>query len=321
MQLVRIGADYIDLERIPCWFSYPAYLHYPNRAGLPQFIAERVRRALGQEWSLGLVASVNDEQIGLMGAYRATWDSDKLGVSMAKADILVDAGHPSSPLVVVEFLRAFDGWATELRVRHVAIRLNFEDIVVRVKVENMGFHIVDALLVQKLELTSPVPKSERMVSCRSGALEDAAAFEEDVAALYADSRYHVDGGFELQRLRNLYALWLRTAFASEADRILVAELDGRPVGFITCYIEQEYTTCTDLKLGFIGLLGVLPSAQGRKVGKSLIQGAVEWFDAQGIQVVTVATQITNYAGLSTYQSSGFRPLTALATYHCWRSDK
>ena len=319
MQLVRIGADYRDLEQIISWFSYPAYLHYPNRAGLPRLMAERARRALSQEQNLGLVASVNGAQIGLTWAYRATWDSDKLGVSMAKTDILVDARHPLSSLVVAEFLRALDDWTTELEMRHVAIRLNFEDTVVRVGVENTGFHIVDALLVQKLELVSPMPKPEKVTSCRLAVPEDAAAFEEDVATLYADSRYHMDGGFEPQRLRNLYVLWLRTAFASGADQVLVAELDGQPAGFITCYVEREYTACTGLKLGFIGLLGVLPSAQGRRVGKSLIKSAIEWFDVQGVQVVAVATQITNYAGLSAYQSGGFRPLTALATYHRWRS--
>lgn len=319
MQLVRIEENSRDLEAIIGSCSYPSYLHYPNRAGLPLFIAKRIRRVLNEGRNLGLVASVNDTQVGLMLAYHAAWDSDKLSVSTAKAEVFADPGHPSSALIVTSFFQALDNWTTEQGVRHVATRFPFEDASLRREAENRGFHIVDALSVQKLEVINAVPGADKMVSCRPAVPEDASAFEYDVPSLYAHSRYHADGGFEPQSLRHIYVNWLHAAFSSGADQVLVTELNGHPVGFITCYIEREYADCTGLRLGFIGLLGVLPQARGRKVGRSLINGAIKWFDAQGIQVVTVATQITNYAGLRAYQSSGFRPLMALVTYHRWQS--
>lgn len=319
MLLERIRSDSQQLTNLTSNFHHPAYLHYPNHPGLAQFISCRDQLALIREENLGLLAIHDDTPTGLLWACLSDWDSEKLGVSMAKADILVTNKYDLSALTMTNLLNAVDDWACKMNVAHLAIRINFEEKIIRTAIESAGFHIVDVMLVQKLEPITMVLELKEAIYCRLANKQDATAFKNDVDTLYADSRYHVDGGFNPSKLKTLYVDWLQTAFDGGADQVIVAELNEQVVGFVTCYLEREYTDFTGVKLGFIGLLGALPAARGKNVGKSLIESAKKWFKEQGIQVVTVATQITNYAGLGAYQASGFRPLTALATYHRWRS--
>ena len=299
-------------------FSHPAYLHYPNRPGLAQFVAERVHETISQERNFGITLSLDSKHVGVIWAYHAMWESEILGVPMAKADILVDQANGVSSPVAAECLQILKEWAAKSDIRHLAVRLNLEDRAIRIALENAEFHIVDVLLVQQLTISRSAVSRQATVTCRPAVPQDAATFEQDVSGLYRLSRYNADGGFDSNRLKYLYQNWLKSDFDTWANHVIVAELGGRAAGFITCHLEERYAVCTGLALGFIGLLGVLPFAQGRGVGKSLVDSATKWFTERDVEVVTVATQITNYPGLSTYQSCDFKPLTSLATYHHWR---
>lgn len=131
---------------------------------------------------------------------------------------------------------------------------------------------------------------------------------------HSHSRFYFDSNFQASRCEQLYETWIEKSCSGYADAVLVTELEGRPVGYISCHLP-------DWTIGSIGLLGVAPNAQGRGVGRSLIEGALRWFTAQGASQVTVVTQGRNCRAQRLYQSCGFKTQSMHLWYHRWFSHR
>jgi ribosomal protein S18 acetylase RimI-like enzyme len=95
---------------------------------------------------------------------------------------------------------------------------------------------------------------------------------------------------------------------AEPEGVLVAEEDGRVVGYIT--------TATDdtTRIGRIPNLAVHPEAQGQGVGKQLINAALDRFRDEGMQYAKIETLEPNQAGQSLYPKAGFRELVRQIHY-------
>lgn len=89
---------------------------------------------------------------------------------------------------------------------------------------------------------------------------------------------------------------------AEPEGVLVAEEDGRVIGYITT------TTDEAVSMGRIPNLAVDPDCQGRGVGKELINAALDRFREKGMQYAKIETLATNDAGQSLYPKAGFQEL-------------
>ena len=86
---------------------------------------------------------------------------------------------------------------------------------------------------------------------------------------------------------------------AQPDGILVAEADGRPVGFITSRYDR------DTRVGWIPNLAILPEYQGRGVGKKLMQACLDRMRARGMRYAKIETMHTNERGDRFYRQVGF----------------
>ena len=82
-----------------------------------------------------------------------------------------------------------------------------------------------------------------------------------------------------------------------SDGLALAYRDGRCVGF-----------CRNERIGKeaeIGVLGVIPEAQGVGLGRALLRWGVAWFGARGDDRVTLRVDGENESALGLYRSEGF----------------
>ncbi|HIE11571.1 MAG TPA: GNAT family N-acetyltransferase [Kiritimatiellae bacterium] len=135
---------------------------------------------------------------------------------------------------------------------------------------------------------------------------------------HTDSRYFFDRNFPDSACRAFYEEWIRRSCAGYADRVLVAEDSGVPVGYITCHRRPR--SFSSPESGQIGLIGVHRDARGRGVGRGLIRRALRWFRQEGIERVSVVTQARNIAAQCLYQSVGFRTYSVQTWYHKWMEE-
>lgn len=86
----------------------------------------------------------------------------------------------------------------------------------------------------------------------------------------------------------------------DAERVVIAEIDGRAIGYTLCTVERGS--------GTLGRLAVLPDERRQGVGACLVADAVSAMLATGAAAVSLCTQQDNHAARALYRGMGFREL-------------
>ena len=92
---------------------------------------------------------------------------------------------------------------------------------------------------------------------------------------------------------------------SEHTRLFVAQgADGAVLG--AAYVEQAMDYFTLEAHGHLGILAVAANAEGRGIGRALLESVEQWARAQGYRFVTLNVFTTNERALSVYERAGYR---------------
>lgn len=88
----------------------------------------------------------------------------------------------------------------------------------------------------------------------------------------------------------------------DREGIIVAEHDGRIVGFISTWIDRE------AGIGHIPNLSIVPEWRGKGLGRLLLQMAKTRFREAALTHAKIETLQQNQVGNHLYRSEGFRPV-------------
>jgi len=94
-----------------------------------------------------------------------------------------------------------------------------------------------------------------------------------------------------------------TDAARDPEGILVAEVDGRVVGYITTWQD------TEAGIGLIPNLAFVPEWRGKGLGRTLIRKALDRFRDAGLTHAKIETLAQNDVGHHLYTSIGFREIS------------
>lgn len=89
--------------------------------------------------------------------------------------------------------------------------------------------------------------------------------------------------------------------------LLVADVDGRPQGFV--YLEEVRDYFTLEMHGHIGILAVDAEAEGRGAGRALMGAAEAWARSRGYRKLTLSVFEHNRRARAVYEHVGFAPDT------------
>jgi dTDP-4-amino-4,6-dideoxy-D-galactose acyltransferase len=176
--------------------------------------------------------------------------------------------------------------------------------------EDAGFRLVDSRLTLERPAGLPPPPRPGGISVRAHRPEDVAALEAIAAEAHQGTRFWRDGRFPAERAAELYRTWIRQECRGGADRVLLAEEQGSPTGYLSCHREAGGGAR-------IGLLGVRSDARGRGVGAALLAAALTWFAEGGSPAVGVVTQGHGIAAQRLYQRAGFLTVRMDLWFHRW----
>jgi ribosomal protein S18 acetylase RimI-like enzyme len=95
----------------------------------------------------------------------------------------------------------------------------------------------------------------------------------------------------------MVAAFVRRRIADPANRFLLGELDGRPVGTLRLLLEDGGA--------YLATFGVLPELHGRGVGRRILMHAIHLLRAEGLGSIRIEVLTSNASALGLYQSCGF----------------
>ena len=93
-----------------------------------------------------------------------------------------------------------------------------------------------------------------------------------------------------------------------ATGVFVWEEAGNVVGYITTRIDHES------KIGGIPNIAVLPDAQGRGIGRKLLDHGLDYMRSQGMEIAKIETLAQNEVGSHLYPSLGFEEVARQVHY-------
>ncbi len=235
------------------------------------------------------------------------WDTQFFGCRIAR--VCNDTLSEKSALQI-------DDWCRENRVRGLYFLARADDPITIQTAEQHGFGLTDIrvtledLMADSQTLARPaLPKAARL---RPVQTDDLPGLQAMARTGHEETRFFSDSHFPRLRVAELYSTWITLEVQGRAQIVFVAaSTTNQPVGYISCHLGLTS------REGQIGLVGVSPEVRGQGIGKSLVQGAMDWYRNQGAQRVIVVTQGKNRAAQRLYQQCGFRSQDLQLWYHKW----
>ena len=125
-------------------------------------------------------------------------------------------------------------------------------------------------------------------------------------------------GFENNRRRDpafVADLWrdAQHRCAEKHGAMLIAEQDGKKVGWISAYEEhgELFIAEPERRHGFIAEIFVNADARGQGHGKALIAACEVWSRERGHKLLTIGVLAKNAHAIRAYESAGYAPYTLL----------
>ncbi len=186
-----------------------------------------------------------------------------------------------------------------------------DDATVRLAEEHK-FHLVDIRATFEKRLDGSLCERDQCCSAlvRAHTTSDIPALKHIARVSYHHTRFHYDVHFPPERADAMYETWIEKSCNEYAETVLVADVEGKPAGYVSCHLLEK-------SMGQIGLIGVSPDCKGAGLGQTLVNESLRWFAGRGVNRVRVITQGRNPQAQRLYERSGFVTEALHLWYHRW----
>ena len=104
------------------------------------------------------------------------------------------------------------------------------------------------------------------------------------------------------------------------DTFLVAEMDGKVVGYIMCRIERAREGLKLVKKGHVVSIAVDPKARRMKIGTTLMQEAEKAMKQHGVREMYLEVRVTNDPAIRLYHKLGYKIRDKIVGYYADGED-
>jgi len=227
------------------------------------------------------------------------WDSEFFGHRIARAN-----PRRLDDRSMKELLR----WCSENRVECVYLLGDSDDPQTSRLAEASGFLLADVRITLERAVDQP-GAALTSVMMRFACEEDLEALRAIARTVHHDTRFYFDGHFDRAKCDQFYETWIAQSVGGYAQVVFVAEVERKPVGYITGDLRGEEAQ--------IGLLGVANGYRGASVGSTLVRHFLGWAAKEGAKHAVVVTQGRNLRAQRLYQRCGFVTASCQLWYHRW----
>lgn len=273
-----------------------------------------------------LVATAGGRVVGGLVLARADWEGGIYGAAMARVPFVftVTTGDEHARMIGHALLERADRVLAEWAIDHVSALALAEDIGLVRALCDRGWVHVDATLDLTWACGRTTPAGADPTVVLREALESdrepLAALAREAYTRAIQTRFSADPWLPLEATGELYARWFGLAVDGEfGDVVVVAEIDGRPVGFNTFKLDPALSTATGVGFAQHGIAAVEPAFRGRAGQPAMLHWLTEWQRRvqPGARFNRGRVLINNYAMQRACLKSGGFTTQAFHTFHRW----
>lgn len=273
-----------------------------------------------------LVAEDGGEVVGGLVLRRAPFEASLYGVPMARVPwifTVAPADVAGSRVVGAALLEALEPELEALGSRHVSALLFAEDQGLVHAFGDAGWRLVDSTLdfTWACGRTTPAGGDDQ-VHLRAAIESDRSpltALAREAYTHMIQTRYSVDPWLPIERTGELYARWFELAMDGEfGDVVVVAEVDGQPVGFNTFKLDRALSAVAGVGFASHGIAAVLPGFRGRASQPAMLHWLAEWQRERGGSFNRGRVLLDNYPMQRACLKSGAFVTQSYHTFHTWR---
>ncbi len=262
------------------------------------------------------------ELLLLLTFSKLDWDSSHFGIPLWAIQYILgrkEAGHLAEMKrrAVAATLRILG----EERAIHVSAKVDFRDIPTVHALEMEGFRLMDTTVTYAFDFRKKqIPEVKDQCSLRLATSDDQEVLLRIAATSFSgtrisDDRFHADPDLPRERSDALYVEWIRNSTSGRnADGIIVAEIDGEPVGFTTMQKVRARRDDVGVNVGALILSAVQPQVRKRNVYTSMIRKGLEYLASEA-DIVELGTQISNLPVQKAWTTLGFRLASGTYALH------
>jgi ribosomal-protein-alanine N-acetyltransferase len=112
-------------------------------------------------------------------------------------------------------------------------------------------------------------------------------------------------------------------FNTLPEAFVVAECEGRVVGYIMCRLEHGFSDLRKLRFarkGHIVSVAVIPEYRNMGIACSLVQQALSAMSARSVDECYLEVRVNNYPAINLYRKLGFQVTRTIPRYYFDASD-
>lgn len=104
-----------------------------------------------------------------------------------------------------------------------------------------------------------------------------------------------------------WSKYLKKKFSEISTKLIVAEENGRLVGFMLCLLAPNAPVYKERKIGVVSDVYVLEERRMKGVGREMLNFAVKWFKKNRVRTVQLFVAHDNVAARAVWHQLGFEP--------------
>lgn len=257
-----------------------------------------------------------DKLIGAVNLIWSKWDTNHFNMKIGKVDLCI-FDSKADLTTRITLLKNLIHESKMKNFNLLIARIPMTDILTVIAFEKIGGYLSDILVTFQRDTSdfSYLSIINKRVDLTEASDEDIFSLCDIARKTFKFDHFHSDPNLPSQLCDELYAEWVRNSFNGLVDKIFVAKINQKILGFVTCKIESLTQKCN---FGVIELIGVDPKISRKGIGSLLINKALNWF-AGFVPSVYVGTQVQNMRAMRLYTRLGFEPVYSEATLHLWIS--
>ncbi len=291
-----------------------------KRDSIAKYLIEELQNVT-YHGGLVLIAQEQEEIVGLISLERSAWDSEHFGTNISKiAHFLAHGCYLESLSIKKKLISSLLAQCQRRLLLHITARVYKEDLSSIHALESNAFRLMDVLVTYSFEFKKEKKiDKETQFRIRLFDSDDLPELEQIAKECFehapiATDRFHADPSLPKEKSGELYVRWLADSAKDASAKILVAEVDGKPIGFNICNVNKSLIEKLGLRLGTIALTAVKPSERGKLVAVSLLNASLSWF-ADKVDIVETGGQVSNYAIQRAWNKTGFKIVKSQCTFH------